>query len=74
MKVEIIFNSKIILYLAKKILITKEFLFFTITNLKYAKNILFKIPNYYTITKLNNIINFYFNKYKIVTIIFQLII
>ena len=69
-----IFNFKIILNLVKRIVIIKKSQFFTTTNVKCTKNILLKIFHFYAITKLNNAINFYSNEYKIVTIIFQVII
>lgn len=69
-----IFNFKIILYLAKRIIITKKFLSFIIINIKYIKIIFLKILNSYVIIKLNITINFCFNKYKVITIIFKVII
>lgn len=69
-----IFNIKIVLHLIKKIAITEKPLSLIITNIKYTKNIFFKIIYSYLIAKLNDIVDFYSNKYKIVTIIFKLII
>lgn len=74
LKATMIFNFKIILYLVKRIAITKESLSLTTTNVECAKNILFKILNSHAIIKLNSIANFCSNGCKVVTIIFKIII
>lgn len=58
----------------KKIVIIEKSLFFIIRNIENSKNIFFKIVNFYLIAKFNNVIDFYFYKYKILTIIFIVII
>lgn len=68
------FKFKIILYLAKRIAILKKSFFLKIINIEYAKNIFLKILYFYIIIKLNDGINFDFSRYKIVMIIFEMII
>ena len=69
-----IFNFRIILYSARRTAITKKSPSLTTTNIEYAKNILLKILNSHAITKLNDAADFCSNKYKIITIIFEVII
>lgn len=69
-----VFNIKIILQLARKITIIKKSLFLAIKNIENLENILFKITNFYPITKLNGIIDFCSCRYKIMIIIFIIII
>lgn len=73
LRVAMIFNFKIILYSARRIAITKKSLSLTTINVKYMKNIFLKIRNSHTITKLNGVANFCFSGYKVLTIIFKVI-
>lgn len=69
-----IFNFRIILYLARKIAIIKKSPSFMTINVEYAKIIILKILNLFAITKLNGAPNFFFSECKVVMIIFEMII
>lgn len=62
------------LLMARKIMLIKKSPSFWTKNVENLKNILFKILNSHLIAKLYNITDFYSNKYKIITIIFTILL
>lgn len=62
------------LLMARKIMLIKKSPSFWTKNVENLKNILFKILNSHLIAKLYNITDFCSNKYKIITIIFTILL